>query len=119
MNLKVIISPSISPVYYNNPGYTFFELEWQDDLNYFKIMEVSFRYFSLMQYILFRSDNWNHYDVMKEMGIDLNSADSIRDMYQRFMNNVEMYSKFESMCFGLDWWSRKFYSFVAPLYYAS
>jgi len=108
----MIVSPSISPVYNNNPGYSELVLYYDDEYN-LKIQSLNFHFWNLMQYILFRSDTWHKIEVMETFGVDLNKVDSIRDLYQRMMNNPIEYSRFEAMQYGLDWISTHFFKWVS------
>ena len=76
LNLNTIIGPSISPVYYNNPGFTVLDLESASGK--FNLKEITYHFFDLSFYTLFQGEKWIQTDVSKEFGVDLNSADSIR-----------------------------------------
>jgi hypothetical protein len=108
-------------VYFNNPGFTHIDLEEVSDetgeIFWYKIKEATFRYFNLMQYMLFKGKIWNSIPLMSNLGVDLNSPNSIRSMYQNMMNNPHYYAKFESYCFGLDWFSSHFYRIVQFFYF--
>ena len=51
LNLKTIIGPSISPVYYNNPGFTVLDIERGDSK--FNINEITYHFYDLAFYIMF------------------------------------------------------------------
>ena len=98
-DLKIYASPSISPVYYNNPGYSFIHLDQN-----LQVEEITLRFLRLyMLDFVFGTRHWNEYKLSQEMGgIDLNSATQIRGYYQKMMNNPAIWGDFESLVLGHD-----------------
>ena len=97
INLKIYASPSISPVYDNNPGYSFIEL---DDSDY-KVNEITLKFLRLYVVdFMFGARVWNEIKLSLEMGIDLNDASQIRSYYQKMMNNPSKWADFESITLG-------------------
>jgi hypothetical protein len=39
--------------------------------------------------------------------VDLSDADSVREWYQRMMNNYQLYMKYKSVIYGANWYSMK------------
>ena len=68
----IIATPSISPMFSNNPGYTYMEVTNTG------ISEIYFRYLKLYQYYFF---SFEDIFVVKpsQFGIDINNPDNIRD----------------------------------------
>jgi len=116
MQLKILVSPSISPVYYNNPGFSLFEVNWDGTLQTFKIADMKYHFFDLLNYLLFRTKQYREINVQSSLGVDVNSADSIRDMTQKMMNNMQMFTKYESVCYGLDSWAQTIFYSLAIFY---
>jgi hypothetical protein len=53
MKLKTFISPSISPVYDNNPGFSILDIEFKDSETGFHINEITFHFYDLAFYQVF------------------------------------------------------------------
>jgi hypothetical protein len=70
-----VITPSVTPVYNNNPGFGMLLIS--DGT-----LEVSKFYFTFLQledYHRFKVFNYERYDPAGENNINLNNADSVRD----------------------------------------
>jgi hypothetical protein len=82
LELTIIITPAVSPVYDNNPGYSVLDIEWKDQLVTgkagFEFQEVTFHFYDLLYYTIFKGEKWNSVPVMSGFGVDLNSVESIR-----------------------------------------
>ena len=74
-NLKYtqIINPAVSPIYTNNPMYS-----WMTFSNHRNIESFYFRQFQLADWYRLRVIEFNNYDPVATWGIDLNDAESIR-----------------------------------------
>ena len=82
LNFNLIISPSVSPIYENNPAYTSITLETSPyNERSLAISDLHFNFFDLTAYQMWKANRWMKKDVMAELGVDLNSSDSIRDLY--------------------------------------
>ena len=116
MELAIIVSPSISPIYFNNPGFTMLEMSWDTTLNTFQIDNLFYHFFDLLNYVLFRTKSYRKIDVQKQLSVNVNSVDSIRQMTQSMMNNMQFYTKYESICYGLDSWAQTIFYSLAMFY---
>ena len=81
MAYSTFITPSISPIYNNNPSFTHLELENQ------KVKEAISYSFDLTAYTLYQGKSWTKIDWQTEFGIDLNDGKTIKNLYQRMMND--------------------------------
>ena len=99
----------MSPIYNNNPGFSVLEISkidenalpsgLQEPVRY-RLVDVTFYFLDLSFFILFKSKVWHSYDIGREMGVNLDSAESIRQLYQRMMNNLQLYRKFVGITYG-------------------
>lgn len=64
MNLKMLSTPGISPVYGNHPGYTEIKLEFETKNNSFKVDKIYLNYLDLTFYNIFSSLSWTKIDLM-------------------------------------------------------
>lgn len=73
LNFVQIVSAAVSPIYYNNPSYSF--LEFDDDV---KVEDFSSRFFLINDYHHNGTLEWKDYSVAQSLGVDLNNARSVR-----------------------------------------
>ena len=102
LEYQTFLTPSISPIYNNNPSFTIIELVNQ------KILESKSWSFDLSSYTFFRGENWREIDWIEEFKIDFNDGSTIRDLYQRMENDPYLFNKYESMCYGMTWVEEKY-----------
>lgn len=50
---------------------------------------------------------WSKYDLGSYLGVNLDSVDSIRTLYQQMMNNFNLYKVFVGVTYGQNWWTIK------------
>jgi len=84
-DLKVVqvINPAISPVYDNNPGYSVLKFD-----NDGVIDSIMFHFFQIEDYNRLGLVGFNHYDLMKYTGVDLNDASTVRDYIDGLFYNM-------------------------------
>ena len=82
LNIVQVISPAISPVYDNNPGYGAIEFTKEDH-----IKSMKFYFFQLEDWLRLGIVNFLEYDLIRYLGVDLNSAQSVRDYVDSLMFN--------------------------------
>jgi hypothetical protein len=70
----IFSTPSVSPIFGNNPGYSFFEL---NEDNTFKTL--NWRFFMLQEYTFFKHVEFKTVDPQKQFSINLNDNQSIRN----------------------------------------
>ena len=75
INMTSFLTPSVSPIYSNNPSFTIV------DLVDFKINLVNTWSFLLTEYTLFGSKRWNEINWTTKFGVDFNNSDKIRSFY--------------------------------------
>ena len=95
------MTPSISLIYNNNPSFTVIELENS------KISEAISWSFDLTAYTFFRGQRWTKIDWLKEFGIDLNDGNTVKELFQRMMNDQYLFNKYEAACYGMSWIEKK------------
>ena len=70
LDLKIFASPSISPLFNNNPGFSVMTFDLENNVNF------QLNYLKLYAYQL--AISWTKFDVQKETKIDLSKASEIR-----------------------------------------
>ena len=91
-----VISPAISPIYMNNPGYGQMTFSKENHVETMK-----FLFFQLEDYQRLGIVDFVEYDVMKYTGIDLNDADSVRDYLDSLLYNMQSYAGYIARNMGL------------------
>jgi len=74
LDLRIFISPSISPVYRNQPSYTLLQLDNQSRT----VTGLNSWSFNLQNYRLYQGKRWTEIDWINDFGIDFNDANSMR-----------------------------------------
>jgi hypothetical protein len=74
INTVFLITPAVSPIYMNNPGFTILDIS-----NDNKISDVHHTYFQLWKYIAFKQITYSTINFIESYGIDMNDPQSIRD----------------------------------------
>ena len=74
LNLKLFISPSFSPVYYNDPGFSILHLDIDPASNKFKIGEITIEFLHLSNAFMYSQFVWRKFSMNDEMGIDIDSS---------------------------------------------
>ena len=69
LDIVQVISPAVSPVYMNNPGYGSMKFSAQKHVE-----ELIFRFFQIEDYMRLGVVDFVEYDVQKYTGVDLNNA---------------------------------------------
>ena len=95
LNIVQVISPAISPIYNNNPGYGV--LKFEDE----KVKSLVFRFFQIEDFHRLGLISFNHYDVMRYNDIDLNDANSVRDYIDSLLYNMQKYAGYIARNYGL------------------
>ena len=75
MHYSTFITPSVSPIYNNNPSFTLLEL---DKL---KVKEAISYSFDLTAYTLYQAKSWTTINWQEEFGIDFNDGGTIKTLY--------------------------------------
>lgn len=77
----LVITPSVSPIFRNNPGYTIM------DLNETNVTMMNWRYLDLENFIAKNETQFLTVDPLSLLSIDINSIDSIRDFDSRLLRD--------------------------------
>jgi hypothetical protein len=72
LNVAVLVTPSLTPLFYNNPGYTV------ADFNKGIVSNLHMRHFQLFEYIFLSSKRFTTIDFESLFGFSINQPDSIR-----------------------------------------
>lgn len=114
LDLVMLFTIGISPIYNQNPGYTTIDLmpitNYSDPNNStiaFNVQEMTYHFFDQTFYQLFGGKKWFYYNTAKEFGINLNKADSIREWHQSMMTNYQLFAKYTGICYGYNWFALK------------
>ena len=88
-----IITPAISPVYNNSPGYGILELEINTTINNtsykLQIKDYTARFLQLMDYQQFGVQTYDEYNIQKKTGVNLNDSDTITDFHEGLYYNSQ------------------------------
>ena len=115
LELVQVISPAISPIYSNNPGYGVLIFDETS-----RVESLVFRYFQLEDFERLGLIAFNHYDVMHYTGVDLNDASSVRDYIDSLFYNMQKYAGYIARNYGVKeifaqgsqlWWP-----FISDIY---
>jgi len=96
LNLVQVISPAISPIYMNNPGYGSLTFSAQNGVE-----NLLFRFFQLEDFQRLGVIDFVEYDIMKYTGVDLNDAETVRDYIDSLYYNFQAYSGYIARNMGL------------------
>ena len=73
LEIVQVISPAVSPIYMNNPGYG--SLQFSSEKH---VESLIFRFFQIEDYIRLGIADFEEYDIQKYTKVDLNDAHSVR-----------------------------------------
>jgi len=115
-DLKIIATPSISPVYENNPAYTI--AEFVTDGGEIQISEVNMHNFNIFLYMVLGVARFQSYNLSTVFGgVDLNSATQIRSHVESMMLNPQKFMLYFSRVLGYDWITEKMMQLLTPYYF--
>ena len=95
-NVVTVISPAISPIYMNNPGYTSLEMSTDNGIE-----SIVFTFLQLEDIERLGVVNFLKHDIMKYTGVDLNDAESVRKYIKSLFYNYQAYAGYISRNMGL------------------
>ena len=96
LNIVQVISPAISPIYMNNPGYGVFHFSAKNGIE-----KLIFQFFQLEDFSRLGVVDFAEYDIMRYTGMDLNDANSVRDYLEGLYYNMQAYAGYISRNMGL------------------
>ena len=73
LEIVQVISPAVSPIYMNNPGYGSLKFSAENHVE-----ELIFRFFQIEDYMRIGVVDFVEYDVQSYTGVNLNDAHSVR-----------------------------------------
>ena len=91
-----IISPAVTPIYMNNPGYSSMKFSSENHVE-----ELIFRFFQLEDYARLGIVDFTEYDFMSYTGVDVNDVHSVRTYMNSLFYNYQAYSGYISRNMGL------------------
>jgi hypothetical protein len=95
-----LITPSISPVYNNNPGYTMLRIDQATQ----KITDVTVRSLQLQYYVVLGKTLWSKQQPLQNYDLDFNQPKSLRN-YFSFVKSPKDFGKFLGWELGFDLFS--------------
>ena len=75
LDLKILVTPSITPVYYNDPGFTVIHFKKDDNSDLLKLSEISLRFFSFSNIFMYQKPVWRDFEISNYLGIDVDSSE--------------------------------------------
>ena len=78
LDLKILVSPSITPVFFNDPGFTVVHLNKDDETQKLKVGEISLDFLSFSDVFMYMQPVWRLFEVSKHLGIDVDSSEELR-----------------------------------------
>jgi len=82
-NISLMMTPSIAPIFNNNPGYTILSFDNEDITKY----EFKWRFFQLQEYYLLRFHSWQTYNPEHIYPVKLDNPESIRSYSREMLND--------------------------------
>jgi len=92
---SLVITTSISPIFINNPGYSFLSLDSQG-----RITDISYRFFQLWQYVLTRQIAFYELHPESQWGIKFSDPSTIRALDQRLLSDSGFFAAFMASKLG-------------------
>jgi len=120
ISVPLLVTTSITPIYFNNPGYTTLEISLDKRVNKTNHLEFSkllVHTFQLQYYLLTGTKAWHDLDPKEQYGLDLNDKSTLRN-YKSFVENSMDLGAFDGFATGMDTYTREaLYGFIFyPLY---
>eukprot|EP00347_Sterkiella_histriomuscorum_P008268 403345729 len=112
-DLKVVLlaTPSISPIFNNNPGYSVLELS--DSNN--EVTDMKWRFLQLYSYIFMKYKSFSTIDTEELFDIDVNSVDSIRSYVNRQQTDSNFFGVVMTAKLGYNWIFQQMGGLLFPL----
>ena len=115
LEIVQVISPAVSPIYMNNPGYGSFKFSAEKHVE-----ELIFRFFQIEDYMRLGTVDFIEYDVQAYTGVNLNDVHSVRKYMNGLFYNFQAYAGYISRNMGLRDYlaqgSQLFWPFFSQLY---
>jgi hypothetical protein len=92
MKSVLIVCPSISPIYRNDPGYTVLDIKPTNKEEGYEIIGMDWRYYDFSERN--KLDKFITLNPQKFFEIDINNYKSIRDLDERFINNPKYFAAY-------------------------
>jgi hypothetical protein len=104
LKLPLLMAPSLTGYYMNNPGYTMLEFTASTNANTLsteiKRIECTFRFFQLEDYIFFGKERYLTINIREKFGLDLLKPDGITQFIQKLKGNEHEYATYTLLRMG-------------------
>ena len=98
VSVPLLMSPSISPLHENNPGYSV--MDFGVKANGSLAMKHEMRFFQLNDYTVFHDIEFITTDIQEKFHVSFLSSDSIRGLENRLSENMNLYERFQVLRMG-------------------
>ena len=89
-NFTIMMTPGLSPIYGNNPGYTFLQIDEGNKTKPWNI-DSEWRFFQLHEYMMFKLKSFVTFDPQDLYGFQLTNAESVRNYTLRIKDDYHEY----------------------------
>lgn len=101
----MLITPSLTPVYFNNPSFTILDVTKRPNSDHLVFQSLFVRAFQLQYNILFNSDIWTSLDPKRVYGQDLNDPATLNPF--TFIPTSWHFGYFLAFEYGYDRFARQ------------
>jgi hypothetical protein len=98
VSVPLLMSPSISPLHENNPGYSVLDFKLEDDGSL--TLKHEMRFLQLNEYQFEHSVNFITTKMQERFNVDFLSASSIRRLGDRLETDIDLYKDFQILRMG-------------------
>jgi hypothetical protein len=117
LNLPMFLTPSVSPIYLNNPGYSVVDLELGAATREKRVSMVNWRFFQLYEYTVTRTVASSFLTINPEelYGIKLGDASSIRKLVAKMQSDSNLFAVYLASKMGYRWLFQQAAGLTYPL----
>jgi hypothetical protein len=98
LEVPLILTPAVTPIYNNNPTFSYFELDGKH------LVDFHWVSWQFQNYVLMKGLEFYKTSLKGSFGVDLNDFDSVKQFYENTKRNVWRYAKFNGQTNGYDSW---------------
>ncbi len=101
----MFMTPSVSPIYLNNPGYSVIDVDSLNSDMGKRIKNVDWRFFQLYEYILTRvvSTSFITFDPQAVYGVEFSNALSVRKFISKMKSDGNLFGVYMASKMGYRW----------------
>ena len=112
-NLDVVIyaSPSVSPIFNNNPGYSVMDLNAASG----EVVDLKWRYLQLYSYIFLKYKSFATVNPLSLFGIDINKPESVRSYVSSLQSNANLFGVSMAAKVGYNWIFQQMSGLLFPI----